>query len=498
MRIGIALLAVSSIAATACNDSSGPSSDQPSITLISGFGVTDTVSAQLASPLVVEVRDSSGALVGPGTIVRFTGVANLWAVPEMLVRPLRWPYYSDSIVAETDADGRASVLVQCGTLPGTARIAVSVPARSIVDTARFTVLPGNAAGIAIQPSDTAIYVGRTVMLRAAVVDRYGNVRSAATATYSGTGSGISVTSAGVVTATAIGRYSVTGTVGTTTGSASISVVPQGRLTAVHSVPATPLRIVAVDLDGSNYRSLTSVNVRDMGPEPRWLSGTNNIVYSEFDGTIQKLRTVDPDGRVATFLPNPPSTMTHQAQASPSAGAPIVYFSAYDTRCSALGYCLHRSARDGSNVELLGSFTPNGIGFGQPSASPDGSKVAFNGAGSIRVFDYTTKVLSSWAVTGAYPSWSPDGTSIVFATSDLGPLGIMNPDGTNVRTIPTGNRLYRQSAIGWSPDSKWVIAHRAVLASPGADVTPVLDLVNVATGQVLPLAFTAAYGPASLK
>src|SRR5262245_54721999 len=207
MRIGIALLAVSAISATACNDSSGPSRDQPSITLISGFGVTDTVSAQLTSPLVVEVRDSSGALVGPGTVVRFTGVPNLWAVPEMLVRPLGWMSYSDSTVAETDADGRASVLVQCGTLPGTARIAVSVPARSIVDTARFTVLPGNAAGIAIQPSDTAIYVGRTVMLRAAVVDRYGNVRSAATATYSGTGPGISVTSAGVVTATAIGRYS---------------------------------------------------------------------------------------------------------------------------------------------------------------------------------------------------------------------------------------------------------------------------------------------------
>jgi WD40 repeat protein len=66
---------------------------------------------------------------------------------------------------------------------------------------------------------------------------------------------------------------------------------------------------------------------------------------------------------------------------------------------------------------------------------------------------------------------------------------VNADGTNPRAVTPASRTYRASSIDWSPDSKWLIAR---------SVAGVLDLVEVETGRVLPLGYTAWYGPAGLK
>lgn len=484
-----ALLTAVAVAAAACGDSSGPSGGRrPGIRLISGFDVSDTIQAKPTAALIVEVRDSSGAIAPQGTVVRFTGVPTATFGTEILVQSLTSTTLGSFATGETDAAGRAGVLLQFGVVAGPARIAISAPTVGVQDTARFTVLPGRPSRIALAPSDTAMYAARTFTIRGGVVDRFGNVRSDPVV-YSTSAPAVSVSAARVVSASAIGRYTLTATAGTISGTSAISVVPQGTMTAVWG-GGSGLRIISVGLDGSGFRDLASVVDGGIGPRPRWIPGSNAIVYTHYDGTYQLLRTVDQDGRVSVLVSNPPATMTHQAEPSPSAAAPVLYFSAYDSRCGSDFYCLHRSGIDGSAPELLGTFiTPRGVTW-RPAASPDGSKVAFVTSGTIiRVFDYATKSVSGWSVPGQHPSWSPDGSRIAYVPQSGGLLRVINADGSNGRPITQSDRTYVEGPISWSSDSKWILARRG--GGP-------LDLVDVETGIALPLPYTNGYSTGSLK
>ena len=479
------------LAGASCHDSSGPGgSSGPRLRLISGYDLNDTVTARPATPLIVEVRDSSGALARQGTVVRFTGVPTATFGPEMFVESLTSTTFTNFATGETDASGRAAILVMFGVAAGPARIAISAPTIGIQDTARYTVAPGRPARITLAPADTALYVGHTFTIRGGIVDRFGNVRPDPV-TYTGPAFGVSVSTAtvGLVTASAVGRYSVTGTAGSAMESIAVSVVPQGTMVAVRD-GSSGSRIISVGLDGSGLRDLTGVADGGIGPKPRWIPGTNTIIYSHYDGTYQVLRTVDQAGNVATLIANPPSTMTHQAEPSPSASAPVLYFSAYDSRCSTFVYCLHRSNIDGSAPELLGGLiAPNEVTW-RPAASPNGSKVAFVTSGAVvKVFDYATKTTSAWSVPGQNPSWAPDGSRIAYSALGAAELRVINPDGSNQRAITSGPRRYDGGPISWSGDSKWLLAR--------SDFGTV-DLIEVATGTVVPLPFTSAYSNASLK
>jgi hypothetical protein len=475
------------VAAVACSDPSGPNDGGTGIRFVSGANLTDTVGAKPVAALMVEVRDAQGRIVPAGTVVRFTAVprsGNQFGT-EMFVQPLTSNSFSTFATGETDGTGRTGVLVQFGTVAGPARIAVSVPEIGVEDTARFTVTPGQAARVTILPADTALYTGRTFTLRGGVTDRFGNVRTDPVV-YTSSAPGVTVTSAGVVNTSATGRYTVTATAGTASSTAGVSVIPEGTLAAVRG-EFPNFRVVTLGLDGSDLRDLTGVTTDfDVGIWPRWIPGSNTIIHSHRDGSTQVLRTVDPDGNVAPFLASRPATMTHHAEPSLPAGAAVVYFSAFDSRCSGIFYCLHRSNRDGSGVELLGTFIATGQVTWRPSSSPDGSRVAFVTTGTnIKVFDYATKTVSSWSVPGQHPSWSPDGSKIAYVPQHGGTMRLINADGTNQRVL--GTRTYAEAPISWSSDSKWILARGTVW-----------DLIEVETGLVLPLAHLAGVREASLK
>src|SRR5688500_17614667 len=59
---------------------SGPPADLSTLKIIAGAGQTDTISAILPQPLMVEVHDSTGA-VAAGRPVRFTAFDNLDVAP---------------------------------------------------------------------------------------------------------------------------------------------------------------------------------------------------------------------------------------------------------------------------------------------------------------------------------------------------------------------------------------------------------------------------------
>jgi len=254
------------------------------------------------------------------------------------------------------------------------------------------------------------------------------------------------------------------------------------------------KILSVALDGSNLRYLADWISPGVSPQPRWIPGTDRIIYSTYNGTYQVLRIVDQNGTVTPFIASPPPTMTHQAEPAPSLIAPVMYFSAFDSRCSTTVYCLHRSGRDGSAPELLGTLLSTLIGpdavTERPSSSPDGLRVAFVTTGPvIRVFDYPSKTLLPWSVPGQRPSWSPDGSRIAFVPEGGGPLHLINAADGSGDQVLTPDRPYMESSISWSSDSKWLLAK----AQAG-----VVDLIEVATGQTLPLPYSGAFQSGSLK
>ena len=480
------LLIAATFVALSCSDSSGPGGGRPGLTLVSGFNLTDTVNAKPTKALVVEVRDEKGAIVPRGTVVRFTAVGAYYFVAEMLVEGLTSSNYDIFATGETDGSGRAAVLLQMGRKAGPSRIAISVPTLDLQDTARFTVLPGQPAAILMTPSDTTMYTSGSYTIHGRVVDQFLNDRNDPVV-YTSSSPGASVSSSGAVTASAIGRYTLTATAGGVSGSSGLSVVPQGTVVALQGRD-NGLHIVTFNLDGSGFHDVVGVVNGGIGPRPQWIPGSNSIIYTDLVSGLQQLRTVDASGNVSTFLSSPPATMTHQAEPSPSANAPVLYFTAYDSRCSYYDYCLFRSGIDGTNPELLGDVIAPGQASWHPSASPDGSKVAFvTSAGQIRVFDYTTRTVSAWSVTGNYPAWSPDGTQIAYAQQYGGPLHLMNADGTNQRVL-TPSRSYGETLAAWSPDSKWIIAQNTSYG--------LLDIIEVATGNILPL--TVGAGSISLS
>ncbi|MGZ4372745.1 MAG: TolB family protein, partial [Gaiellaceae bacterium] len=111
-------------------------------------------------------------------------------------------------------------------------------------------------------------------------------------------------------------------------------------------------------------------------------------------------------------------------------------------------------------------------------APDGSKVVFDASGSIYVLSvhgWRMRRLRTGTPDGAFdysPSWSADGTRLVFATKrhQHSSISVIDLDGSHRRLIAT-----HANAPAWSPDGK-TIAYRTpcgikMVTPGGKDVTP---------------------------
>jgi hypothetical protein len=113
--------------------------------------------------------------------------------------------------------------------------------------------------------------------------------------------------------------------------------------------------------------------------------------------------------------------------------------------------------NGSNRTRL---TNNSVADGQPSFSPDGTKILFASGDAlhpdgIEIFvmnaDGTGRTqITNNSVTDGFPAWSPDGAKIIFASGNISDettveLYVMNADGSN-RT-----RLTNNSVLDWFAD-----------------------------------------------
>src|SRR4051812_2382989 len=130
--------------------------------IVAGAGVTDTVMSRPVQALVVEVRPTSGSRAG--LVVRFQSLpadSTRPYEPAIVVSNLASSFFGPFISDTTNASGRASVLVQLGTIAGEARILVTCPELGFADTAKFTVLPGKVDRVVVRNRDTMVVAGAT-------------------------------------------------------------------------------------------------------------------------------------------------------------------------------------------------------------------------------------------------------------------------------------------------------------------------------------------------
>jgi len=474
------------VTATSCANETGPADvGPPGLRLVAGAGVEDTITAVLPQALVVEVRDESGRAL-PHVEMR-VAAASPGGIPNVAVASVTSLFFQWLLVDTTDARGRVVLLVRLGGKPGPATLAIAAPALGLQATATYTVREGAPAKVEAQPADTALYVGSTYALRGVVEDRLGNPRAEAVDYAIPAGGQVVSENGANVRGERIGRGYVVARFGAIVDTVRVSVVPQGLIAAYEppiyynsdglDVRQAP-RIVLLQLDGSGFRVLYEQSPPEIpfgygdGLLPRWSPAGDQIAFVSWG----ELWTVDPLGVTRRLHAGSPSVSRDYAPEYSPDGQWIYVTQTTDSTG------IWRVRTDGSSIEKTAAQWP---GAASPSPAPTGDRVAYQKQGALAILDLPSDTTAILPVPGQYPRWSPTGEWIAYL-DDANRVRVVRPDGTDRRLVGTG--VAAHTAYSWSPDGQWLIFSGSQ-ATPSDQFAVGLSLVNVASGEVLPLHFS---------
>lgn len=460
----------------ACGDSTNPFVER--LVIISGGSVTDTILARLTQPLVVEYRDSTGA-VRSGVPIHIDrpvgGVA--------LRRSLGDSVFRAAITDTTDANGQVRVYVALGIVAGLAWVRATTTT-GLADSTSFTILPGALARVMLAPVDTAVHVGGSVTLRGKTFDSWGNERTDALQ-WSAAGDVVAATQPGTFRGSRVGRTMVTARTGAVADSIWLNVVPRGTIAAIFqsSIIGTPQYVVIFNTDGTGYQR---VNIgADCAHGLQWSPAGDRLFFGRNAAPgvcfTQRLYHESPGGAATRLRPDTGS-LAGEFSPRPTSDGQWIYFSGRPDHQNGE---IWRVRPDGTGAERVGPASGFSDIDQHPAPSPDGTIVVYASwrdlepAVNLRVLNTTTRAVSDLGVIGMTPSWSPNGDSLAFRRGDEHFL--VAADGSGERFLAnTRGASDQPPPVSWSPDGHWVV----FLAPDNR-----LVLFEVATSMALPLGWT---------
>ncbi|MEM1287058.1 MAG: Tol-Pal system beta propeller repeat protein TolB [Pseudomonadota bacterium] len=244
------------------------------------------------------------------------------------------------------------------------------------------------------------------------------------------------------------------------------------------------RLAIMDQDGANLRYLT--NGADLVLTPRFSPGRQEITYMSFDGGQPRVYLLNIETGQRRAVGNFPG-MTFAPRFSPDGGQLVMSLLQND------GYSdLYRfDLRAQTTTRLTNSFSIDT----SPSYSPDGSRIVFSsdrsGSGQLYVMgaDGSNPQRISFG-SGVYstPVWSPRGDLVAFTKQQGGRflIGVMNADGSGERILTEG---FHNEGPTWAPNGRVLMFFRD---TPGASGGPQLWTIDLTGFNELRLA-TPGFG-----
>ncbi len=507
--------AVGAAAALVACGGDGPTGprQQPGLRVVAGGEISDTVLARPVQALVVEVRGADGRLA-PGAVVRFEqgaspdtarrGAARIYVCRIRAVEcgsSYAYPPGEQVVVDTPDANGRAKVVVRLGTVAGAAFVRMTVPEFGTADSAAFTVRPGAAVRPRFDAADVGLVAGAQATLRASALDAHGNAcPDAPTLTLAGGGARVVDfdPATGVVTAREFGTAWVVARMGAGTDSASVRVVPTGRIVAWEPSRRT---VRLLNLDGSATRTLAREVGSEQGVFPRFDATRAGVTFQtgteSYGGPPRLAVAVDTAGAARRDLA--PSADVGHIMAVRQLADGAILFVGRRAAAGPVGAVPSASlwkADAAGVVTQIAALPDYALYYGGADISPDGKRVAYVATvatihgllpGELRALDVATGRVTALDPQGRSPRWSPAGDRVAFVVPGYpagtdGALATVAADGTGRRTLST--KLF-SSGLAWSPDGAYVVGRvsdfdynqrglRIVRARDGADVRVVVS------------------------
>jgi WD40-like Beta Propeller Repeat len=246
-----------------------------------------------------------------------------------------------------------------------------------------------------------------------------------------------------------------------------AVSPDGRLLAYRTRPFVPDRVVTLSIIDLGSGRKVTVPV-DEAADLRWSPDNSTLAYTVFvcvnapacTQTHAWIEAISADGsRTWTVFDDP--TMTPMTVDWIPDGS-SVRFGTYDARPNGTSpVTLHEAAANGSKDVELGTLP---IASGTPSWSPDGTRLAWLGAGGQTETDSfvdlwvsskdgqnAMRLFASGAgnVNGTGPTWSPDGRLLAFGytvdATSAGVTDVIGADGTALHQVASV-----EGPLAWLP------------------------------------------------